>query len=276
MCGILGGWTQSKLPREAIEEALCRLRHRGPDNAGIHESGLVFLGIRRLSIIDLNGGHQPMFNEDGSLAVVLNGEIYNYVEKMSELKACGHVFRTASDTEVLVHLYEERGEQMLNELRGMFAFAIWDLRKRKLFLARDRFGKKPIYYTRTKDGGFLFASELKALKSLAGAAGEAWKIRGQAIYDYLSLCVVPQPDTVYEGVWMLPPASWMSFDGQNLQRNSYWRLEFLPKTRLSYAEVLERTRALVSEAVRLRLRSDVSLGVFLSGGVDSSVVAHEA
>ena len=276
MCGILGGWTQSKLPREAIDDALGRLRHRGPDDAGFHQSGPMFLAMRRLSIIDLKGGHQPIFNEDGSVAVVLNGEIYNYVELMRELSARGHVFRTASDTEVLAHLYEERGQEMVCELRGMFAFAIWDGRKQQLFVARDRFGKKPLYYTRTKEGGLIFASELKALKPLAAAAGQSWRIRDQAIYDYLSLSVVPQPETVYEGVRMLAPASWLTFDGDGLREQCYWRLEYLPKTTLSYADVLDQTRSLVSEAVRLRLRSDVPLGVFLSGGVDSSVVAFEA
>src|SRR5213076_2143704 len=155
-------------------------------------------------------------------------------------------------------------------------FAIWDGRKQQLFVARDRFGKKPLYYTRTKEGGLIFASELKALKPLAAAAGQSWRIRDQAIYDYLSLSVVPQPETVYEGVRMLAPASWLTFDGDGLREQCYWRLEYLPKTTLSYADVLDQTRSLVSEAVRLRLRSDVPLGVFLSGGVDSSVVAYEA
>src|SRR5438477_6225201 len=276
MCGILGAWKRDGLPREAVEQALCQLRHRGPDDAGYFESSPVFLAMRRLAIIDVKGGHQPIFNEDGSIAVVLNGEIYNYVELMSALRTGGHTFRTASDTEVLAHLYEERGQEMVGELRGMFAFAIWDGKKRQLFAARDRFGKKPLYYTRTKDGGLLFASELKALKPLVAAAGQTWKIRDQAIYDYLSLSVIPQPETVYEGVRMLPSACWLTFDGDRLFEQRYWRLECVPRTNLSYSEVLERTRSLVSEAVRLRLRSDVPLGVFLSGGVDSSVVALEA
>src|SRR5438046_872676 len=135
---------------------------------------------------------------------------------MSDLKARGHVFRTSSDTEVLVHLYEEHGEEMVKQLRGMFAFALWDERRKSLFLARDRFGKKPLYYTRTKTGGLLFASELKALKPLAIAAGERWRVREQSIYDYLSLGVIPQPDTAYEGVRMAPRASWLTFDGQKL------------------------------------------------------------
>jgi len=276
MCGILGGWTQTRLPREAIEGALDRLRHRGPDHSGVFQDGPAFLGMRRLAIIDLEGGHQPLFNEDGSVSVVFNGEIYNYRELAAQLKKQGHHFQTESDTEVLVHLYEQRGDDMTKELRGMFAFALWDGRKRRLFLARDRFGKKPLYYTRIKDGGFLFASELKALKPLAALLGEQWKIRGQAIYDYLSLCIVPQPDTVYDGVWMLPPAGSLAFNGENVRQGRYWQLDFSPKTNMPYEEVLERTRSLVGEAVRLRLRSDVPLGVFLSGGLDSSVVAYEA
>ena len=265
-----------RIPREAIDEGLARMVHRGPDAAGLYENGSVFLGIRRLSIIDVAGGKQPVFNEDRSVVVVLNGEIYNYVELMAELKAGGHAFTTRSDTEVLVHLYEEMGEAMVSKLRGMYAFAIWDERRQSLFLARDRLGKKPLYYTRTKEGGFLFASELKALKPLAQAGGEKWRIRQQGIYDYLSLGVIPQPDTVYEQVQSLPAAHCMTFDGQNQRHWCYWRLEYIPKSRLSYEEVVEETRRLVCEAVRLRLRSDVPLGVFLSGGVDSSVVAYEA
>ena len=195
-----------RIPREAIDEGLARMVHRGPDAAGLYENGSVFLGIRRLSIIDVAGGKQPVFNEDRSVVVVLNGEIYNYVELMAELKAGGHAFTTRSDTEVLVHLYEEMGEAMVSKLRGMYAFAIWDERRQSLFLARDRLGKKPLYYTRTKEGGFLFASELKALKPLAQAGGEKWRIRQQGIYDYLSLGVIPQPDTVYEQVQSLPAA----------------------------------------------------------------------
>ena len=266
------------MPREAIAEALCRLQHRGPDDGGLHQSEGVFVGVRRLAIIDLAGGHQPVCNEDGSVVAVLNGEIYNYVELMHALKAKGHGFKSACDTEVLVHLYEEHLEEMVKELRGMFAFAIWDARRQRLFLARDRFGKKPLYYMHpcASGGGLLFASELKALKPLVAAAGAHWQLRDQSIYDYLSLGAIPQPDTAYREVRMLPAASWMEFDGRQLRQEQYWRLAYEPKVNLSYPETLEQIRTLVREAVRIRLRSDVPLGIFLSGGVDSSVVTYEA
>src|SRR5439155_22549905 len=154
-------------------------------------------------------------------------------------------------------------------------FAIWDSRRRQLFVARDRFGKKPLYYTRTPSGGLLFASELKALRALA-APEVSLRIDPQGIYDYLSLCVVPQPATIYRDVYALPPGSWLRFDGDKLTIRPYWQLDFQPKSSMPYAEAVQQTRALVSESVRLRLRSDVPLGVFLSGGVDSSVVAYEA
>ena len=234
------------------------------------------MGMRRLAIIDVDGGHQPIYNEDRTLAVVFNGEIYNYRELMMGLKARGHTFVTDSDTEVLVHLYEEKGEQMVDDLRGMFAFSIHDTRDNSLFIARDRFGKKPLYYTRPGSGGLLYASEIKALRPLARAAGECWQINEQAIYDYLSLGVVPQPSTVYLGVYALPPGSWMRFRDETLTIHEYWRPEFSPKTDLSYEAAQERVRSEIAEATRLRLRSDVPLGVFLSGGVDSSVIAYEA
>lgn len=277
MCGILGGWQGDwRLEEETLDLALERLRHRGPDDAGRHRQGQAFLGMRRLSIIDLGGGHQPVFNEDGSVAVVFNGEIYNYLELIPELKARGHTVRTHSDTEVLVHLYEDLGEGMLSHLRGMFAFAIYDARHQRLFVARDRFGKKPLYYTQPRRGGLLFASEIKALRPLAKAAGETWNLDEEALYDYLSLGVVPQPGSIYCEVRMLPPGSWMFFDGQTPTVRSYWSLDYRSEEAPGYAEALEGIRQHLAEAVRIRLRCDVPLGVFLSGGIDSSVVALEA
>jgi asparagine synthase (glutamine-hydrolysing) len=276
MCGILGGWSAEQLGPDAWQDGLARLRHRGPDDSGEFRAGPVFLGMRRLAIIDLPGGRQPLANEDGSVVVVFNGEVYNYRELIPELRGRGHHFRTESDTEVLVHLYEEDGPALCERLRGMFCFALWDARRRLLLLARDRFGKKPLYYCRTPSGGLLFASELKALRPLAAAAGLHLEVRPQGVYDYLSLCVVPQPETIYRDVHALPPGSWLCFDGQDLKTVSYWRLDFRAKSPMPYAKAVEQTRALVSESVRLRLRSDVPLGVFLSGGVDSSVVAYEA
>lgn len=277
MCGISGAFSAHlALPEIALQKALDAIYHRGPDGQGTYLNGPAYMGMRRLAIIDVEGGHQPIYNEDKTLAIVFNGEIYNYRELMAGLKARGHTFETHSDTEVLIHLFEEKGERMVEDLRGMFAFAIHDMRDGSLFIARDRFGKKPLYYTRPASGGLLFASEIKSLRPLAQAAGERWNINEQAIYDYLSLGVVPQPSTVYLGVYALPAGSWLRFKNEQITIREYWRPEFMPKTDLSYEEAQERVRAEIGEATRLRLRSDVPLGVFLSGGVDSSVVAYEA
>jgi asparagine synthase (glutamine-hydrolysing) len=208
--------------------------------------------------------------------VVFNGEIYNYVELIPDLIARGHVFKTRSDTEVLLHLYEEYGTEMCRFLRGMFAFAIMDMRQNRLFVARDHYGKKPVYYARTAAGGLIFASELKALRVLARETGTRLLVSEQAIYDYLSLGVPPQPTTIYQNVAMLMPGSWMTFDGAALTTERYWRPDYTRKTTLPYAEVLEQVRALIAEAVHIRLRSDVPLGVLLSGGIDSSIVAYQA
>lgn len=278
MCGISGMrfMGPADVGEAALESALQAIVHRGPDGQGTYRHDDVLMGMRRLAIIDVEGGHQPIYNEDRTLAVVFNGEIYNYRELIAELKGRGHVFATDSDTEVLVHLYEEKGERMLDDLRGMFAFSIHDLRDGSLFIARDRFGKKPLYYMETAGSGLVYASELKALRPLARAAGERWSLNDQAIYDYLSLGVVPQPSTIFRGVYALPAGSWLRQDRSGLRIQPYWSPQFLPKLQVSYAEAQELVRAEIAEATRLRLRSDVPLGVFLSGGVDSSVVAFEA
>jgi asparagine synthase (glutamine-hydrolysing) len=277
MCGINGASGAQLVDAiGALQDSLDTILHRGPDGQGIYQRADVCMGMRRLAIIDVEGGHQPIYNEDRTLAVVFNGEIYNYRELMAGLKSRGHTFETESDTEVLIHLYEEKRELMLGDLRGMFAFAIHDLRDDSIFIARDRFGKKPLFYTRPANGGLLYASELKALRPLARAAGERWQISDQAIYDYLSLGVIPQPTTVFLGVYALPPGSWLRFHAENLEIHQYWQPEFFPKSDLTFEEAQARTRDELAEATRLRLRSDVPLGVFLSGGVDSSVVAYEA
>ncbi len=275
MCGINGGWTSANIATEVVQKSLDAMMHRGPDDTGMYLAGPVFLGNRRLSIIDLQGGRQPISNEDSSVIAVLNGEIYNYLELIPELVSRGHHFRTKSDTEVLVHLYEEKGSEMCKDLRGMFAFALWDTTKQTLFVARDRFGKKPLYYAMIP-GGLIFASELKALRELALVVGKPWSVRSQSIYDYLSLGAVPQPDTVYQDVYAVPPASWMRFDGRALHIQEYWRVEYEPKESISYEDAQHRVRELIGEAVRLRLRSDTPLGIFLSGGLDSSVITYEA
>lgn len=277
MCGISGAYAAHlNAPQQALQASLAAIVHRGPDGQGHAEEGRSLMGMRRLAIIDVAGGGQPMYNENRTVSVVFNGEIYNYRELMASLKARGHVFSTHSDTEVLVHLYEERGERMVEELRGMFAFAIHDRRDDSIFVARDRLGKKPLYYTQPASGGLLYASEIKALRPLAQAAGEAWKLNEQAIYDYLSLGVILQPSTVYLGVYALLGGHWMRFKAGQLRIERYWQPELTPKLTLPYQEAQEETRRLIGEATRLRLRSDVPLGVFLSGGVDSSVVAYEA
>jgi asparagine synthase (glutamine-hydrolysing) len=276
MCGILGAVTPQPIADQAVEAALAAIRHRGPDDQGIHRDHGVVLGMRRLSIIDREGGHQPIYNEDGAVAVVLNGEIYNYVELMLELERRGHTFRTRSDTEVLVHLYEEEGLSMCARLRGMFAFAIHDARRRRVFVARDRFGKKPLYYATTPAGGLLFASELKAMRPLCAAIGLPLRIRDGGIYDFLSLGVVPQPDTLFERVRALPPGSALCHEEGRCREEGYWSLGAGSPRREPYRESLRQARARIADAVAIRLRSDVPLGVFLSGGLDSSIVAYEA
>jgi asparagine synthase (glutamine-hydrolysing) len=264
------------MEQEVISRALDILRHRGPDSGGMYQCDQAFLGIRRLAIIDQLGGQQPIFNEDKSIVVVLNGEIYNYVELMAELKSLGHVFKTASDTEVLVHLFEELGSEMVNRLRGMFAFALWDSRKQMLLLVRDRLGKKPLYYAWSEKLGLLFASEIKAIRVLAVADGRSFCISDQAIADYLSLATIPQPTTVYKEVKMLPPATAMLCTMDGITRRTYWKLKVSYPPLVSYNDLLDRIRNEINTAVRLRMRSDVPVGVFLSSGIDSSIVAYEA
>ena len=276
MCGILGCWATRPLNREHLRTALGSMRHRGPDDCGIFMDEPVSIGMARLAIIDLEGGMQPIWNEERTIATVCNGEIYNYLELREQLEGMGHHFSSASDTEVLVHAYENAGPELSTELRGMYAFAIWDRSKRKLLLSRDRFGKKPLYYTRTQAGDLLFASELKALRILAKAFGEDWSIRQQSVYDYLSVGVVPQPTTIYENVFALGAGENLEFDGEHISIKKYWHPERRPTTSLSFSDAQSNVRDLISEAVRLRLRSDVPLGVFLSGGIDSSIVAYEA
>lgn len=276
MCGINGGLAKERIFIENIENSLNKMAHRGPDDTRILQKDDAFLGIKRLAIIDLEKGQQPIYNEDKTIAVVLNGEIYNYIELTKVLKSKGHSFDSESDTEVLVHLYEEYGSGLCRHLRGMFAFAILDLRNKAIFIARDRFGKKPIYYTKTNQGGIIFASEIKALKCLMRDLDIEIKIREKGIYDYLSLSMVPQPETIFNNVFAIPPASWLMFDGKKIQQDSYWKIDYMPKIKIPYIEAKKEVRRLIAEAVQLRLRSDVPLGLFLSGGVDSSVIAYEA
>lgn len=270
MCGIAGELAFPSADPERVRRMTAALAHRGPDGDGFHHEGPIALGHRRLAIIDLEGGAQPIFNEDGSVAVVFNGEIYNYRELAAEL-APRHRLRTVSDTEVLVHLYEELGVGMLERLRGMFAFALWDQKANRLFAARDRFGKKPFLYA--ADGHRLsFASELGAL---AASGLDLGAIDRRALSDYLELLYVPAPLTLRTGVKKLPAGHYLLADDRGLRVERYWAPpepgSAGPATRLGSAWRHE-TRKTLEEAVRLRLRSDVPIAALLSGGIDSSVV----
>lgn len=259
------------MPDGMIVRQMCnRLRHRGPDGEGCFCVPGVALGHRRLSIIDVSGGSQPMGNEDGSLQVVFNGEIYNFLELRHDLVEKGHHFVTRSDTEVLVHLYEEVGERLPEYLNGMFAFAIWDSRRKELFLARDRFGKKPLYYASVVGGmRFCFASELKALTVIPGFRVN---VNPRSVANFLALSYVPDPDTIYQDVFKLPPAHTLIVTESGLRLRRYWRPSFEADPNLKFDDAVEEIRALAADAVKRRMISDVPLGGFLSGGVDSSAV----
>jgi asparagine synthase (glutamine-hydrolysing) len=271
MCGIAGTFEPGRgaqVDREALTRATGRLRHRGPDGEGFLFRDNVGLGHRRLSIIDLAGGAQPLFNEDGTVAVVFNGEIYNYRELQAELAGLGHRFATSSDTETIVHAYEEWGTSCLRRFVGMFAFAIWDERDRSGFVARDRLGKKPLFY-HLERGRLVFASELKALLEHEGVPRDVDLL---ALDDYLAYSYVPSDRCIFRGVEKLPPGHWMRWKDGALEVQPYWEVDFAPGAPASEEEWAERVEAALRQSVRLRLRSDVPLGVFLSGGVDSSAI----
>ena len=276
MCGITG--IVDLRGDRPIDEAVLRrmnglLSHRGPDGDGFHVSPGVGLGHRRLSIIDLEGGKQPLYNEDRSVVVTFNGEIFNFMEIETELLARGHTFRTRSDTEVIVHAWEEWGERCLERFNGMFAFALWDERQKMLFVARDRLGVKPLYYTQLADGCVVFGSELKALLAHPKVPR---RIDPRAVEDYFTFGYVPDPKTIYAGVLKLEPGAFLLAQrgtGQ-LQPVRYWDVPlFGEHTRAGTAVQWEQElRERLQEAVRKRLVSDVPLGAFLSGGIDSSAV----
>ena len=272
MCGIAGfaGLDRDTAVAAAELRAMCdAIRHRGPDDAGYFTRPGVALGMRRLSIIDLAGGMQPIGNEDGSIQVVFNGEIYNYRELRRDLVARGHRFRTESDTEVLVHLYEERGVALVHELRGMFGFALWDARTETLLLARDRLGIKPLYYAPVGNG-IVFGSELKALLAHGSVAP---RVDPAAIAWYLSLGYIPDPHAVFEGVFKLEPGHVLWWDAERgIRTERYWSPLVPENAGIDEAEAAAEIRRLLEESVRYRLIADVPLGAFLSGGVDSSAV----
>jgi asparagine synthase (glutamine-hydrolysing) len=271
MCGISGIFYYDRT-RHAEPDTLAQMRtvarHRGPDDHGDYIDGSVGLAFNRLSIIDLSGGHQPMSNEDGSVWIIFNGEIYNFAELRDELLARGHRFRTRSDTETIVHAWEEYEEEAVAKLRGMFAFVIWDSRRRVLFGARDRLGIKPFYYY--ADGTqFVFASEIKSLVQAPGVPNE---IDAAAVGEYLRCRYVIAPHTMLRGVRKLEPGHTVRVTEGGLRVKRYWEAPLAENTAMTEAEAIERAGALLEEAVRMHLVSDVPLGAFLSGGLDSSCV----
>ena len=272
MCGIAGRFNfdaSHPVDLRVLSAMADAIVHRGPDSAGYFHGPGIGLGHRRLSIIDLATGDQPLGNEDGRIQVVFNGEIYNFAEVRAELVSLGHRFRTNSDTEVIVHGYEQWGESCVERFRGMFAFAVWDAGERRLLLARDRVGVKPLYYAPI-EGGIVFASEIKAILEDPDVAAD-WN--AEAIDAYLSLLYVPAPATIYDGIFKLPQAHVLVAEKGRIRLRRYWDLTFAgahePKTEESYLEELDQQ---LREAVGLRLVSDVPLGAFLSGGIDSSAV----
>ncbi len=270
MCGIAAWFDPDGRTPELdwLAGAADALAHRGPDDAGFHVEPGLGLAFRRLSIVDVAGGAQPLSNEDGSIWIVYNGEIYNHAELRRELEARGHRYRTRSDTESIVHGYEEWGESCVQRLRGMFAFALWDRPRRRLFMARDRLGIKPLYHARV-GRAFVCASEVKALFAFPGLART---VRPEGLVEHLTLRYAAAPTTLFEGIEKLEPAHTLAVGpgGQVLRR--YWQLAWEPKRRLDDAAALAEVEERLTESVKLRLMSEVPLGALLSGGVDSGLV----
>jgi asparagine synthase (glutamine-hydrolysing) len=287
MCGICGEWSWLGADAPSLERMNAALVHRGPDDQGSIVLGEAGLAMRRLSIIDLARGHQPIANEESTAWIVFNGEIYNHRELRRDLVARGHVFRTDSDTEVILHLYEERGERCVDALRGMFAFAIWDTRRRKLLLARDRFGQKPLFW-RYDGRRFLFGSEIKAV--LAGDDKLTPEIDLRSLDEYLTFRFIASPRTLFQGIHKLPPAHLLVLDASgvelpgdaplhrphsmapSIEVKRYWQLQYEPKRRMSEEDAIVETRERIRDAVDSHMISDVPVGAFLSGGMDSSLV----
>lgn len=268
MCGIVG-FINHKKEEKVLENMMNRIRHRGPDGKGMYLDDMVALGHRRLSIVDIDGGRQPMENEDGSLILIFNGEIYNYKELQMELEKSGHTFRTQSDTEVLVHGYEEWNCKLVEKLRGMFAFVIWDKKNKELFCARDHFGIKPFYYYR-KNGVFLFASEIKCF--LEHPDFEKVLNRRQ-LELYLSYQYSPGNDTFFEHVYKLPPAHYLIWKNEKIELKRYWEPLFMEnedRDQNEWENVIERA---LKDSVKVHKNADVEVGSFLSSGMDSSLIA---
>ena len=268
MCGICGKYSASGVQPEELDHMLDTIAHRGPDDSGCYIRGRIGLGNRRLSIIDLHTGRQPISNEDGTIWIVYNGEMYNYPQVRRDLEAKGHTFHTNSDTEAVVHLYEDLGERCVEKIGGMFAFALWDEKQQKLLLARDRIGQKPLFYS--QDGSdFYFGSEIKSI--LAGHSQKP-EMDPLAMHDYLSLRFIAPPRTILKHIQKLPPAHTLVFQNGQITLRRYWQLSFRDKLKLSESEILEALREQIKRTVDSHLLSDVPVGAFLSGGLDSSMI----
>jgi len=270
VCGFVGIWHKSgkRLPLD-INELSATFSHRGPDDAAAADFGHALLGFRRLTIIDLSErGRQPMENEDGSITMVFNGEIYNYQALRAELLQNGHVFKSDTDSETILHLYEEEGEECVKRLRGMFAFCLYDKKKNLFFGARDRFGIKPLFYTETTEL-FALASEAKAFTRLPGFTA---RVNTRALPHYLTFQYVPEPETMFADVYKIPPAHTFVWSENKLTLKRYWRAEFKPRADLSWEDALEGTRQVMRQSVKLHTQADVPWGAFLSGGIDSTVI----
>lgn len=271
MCGIVGIINNRSEPvdRGILENMNRAITHRGPDDDGFYLKNNVGLGMRRLSIIDLASGQQPIRNADGSKWIVYNGEIYNYQDLRRDLDARGHRFYTNSDTEAVIHLYDEEGPDFLRHLRGMFAFAIWDEADQSLFLARDRVGKKPLLYSHQPNGDLIFGSEFQALLKHPAVSRD---VDYEALNDYMSYLCVPAPKTAYKQIRKLEPGHWLRWKDGEIETKRYWLPDFSKKIKISEEEAIEETTRIIRESTRLRMISEVPLGAFLSGGVDSSTV----
>jgi asparagine synthase (glutamine-hydrolysing) len=271
MCGIVGiaNASSRSIDREVLEKMNHCIVHRGPDDDGFYARENVGMAMRRLSIIDLAHGKQPMHNEGKTAWIVFNGEIYNYQELREDLDKQGHRFYTNSDTEAIVHLYDRYGPDCVQHLRGMFAFAIWDESDKSLFIARDRVGKKPLLYSHQSNGDLIFGSEFRALLAHPGISRE---VDLEAIDSYLSYLCVPAPQTAFKQIRKLEPAHWLRWKNGTIETKRYWSPDFSKKIKISEEEAIEETTRILRESTKLRMISEVPLGAFLSGGVDSSAV----
>ena len=268
MCGIYGivNFNGKPVRKELLFAMGEKMRHRGPDGEGHIIFDKIGIGMRRLAIIDPSGGQQPISNEDGSIYIILNGEIYNHTELRSELLLRGHQFRTKSDVECVVHLYEEMGTACINRLNGMFAFALFDKKQNRLWLARDRLGIKPLFYSKT-DEQFVFSSDLNAIKKIKNV-----KVKEEALIKYLGFSYVPEPETIYHNVCKLGCAEQIIIENSNLKLSSYWPPFNTSPFFGSIQEATSRLETIIVESSKLQIRSDVPIGVFLSGGIDSSLI----